>query len=85
MINAYHLFYTRTIMFDLHGFIAALTLDELEALKKSSGFISAYTDMTATLETTHTPNFLSLNADNDIWNASNYGKDIIIQSSRDDW
>lgn len=62
----------------LHGFSVVLTLDELEALKKSLGFISAYTDTIATLETTHTPNFLSLNATNGLWNASNYGKDIII-------
>ncbi|XP_059440046.1 subtilisin-like protease SBT3 [Corylus avellana] len=62
----------------LHGFSDVLTLDELEALKKYPGFISAYIDTTITLETTHTPSFLSLDVSNGIWNVSNYGKDIII-------
>lgn len=70
------LLYTYNNVF--HGFSATLTLDELEALKRYLGFISAYIDTIVRLVTTHTPNFLSLNASNSLWNASNYGKDIII-------
>ncbi|KAB1226092.1 Subtilisin-like protease SDD1 [Morella rubra] len=62
----------------LHGCTAVLTLDELEVLKKSSGFISAYSDTASTLATTYTPKFLSLSASVGLLNASNYGKDIII-------
>jgi hypothetical protein len=75
-MNPHHLFYTHNNVF--HGFSATLTLDELEALKRYPGFISAYIDTIVRLATTHTPNFLSLNASNSLWNASNYGEDIII-------
>lgn len=61
-----------------HGFSAVLTLDEVEALKKTPGFIFASRDKILTLQTTHTPKFLSLGASIGLWNASSYGKDIII-------
>ncbi len=61
-----------------HGFSAILSMDELETLKKSQGFILAYGDHTITLSTTHTPEFLSLNASIGQWPTTNYGKDIII-------
>lgn len=70
----------------IHGFSAILSLDELETLKSSRGFISAYETNKdeITLHTTYTPKFLSLKNDNNLtdhdilWAASNYGQDIII-------
>ncbi|KAF3452420.1 hypothetical protein FNV43_RR02853 [Rhamnella rubrinervis] len=59
----------------VHGFSASFGLEELENLKKSPGFVSAYSDKTATVDTT---DFLSLNPFTGLWPASNYGEDIII-------
>lgn len=61
-----------------HGFSALLSKEELERLKKSPGFVSAYSDRTVTLDTTYTFEFLSLNSGSGLWPASNYGKDVII-------
>ncbi|XP_022879899.1 subtilisin-like protease SBT1.9 [Olea europaea var. sylvestris] len=61
-----------------HGFSAVLSTDELEALKKSTGFLSAYPDGIVMPDTTHTYKFLSLNTATGIWPASEYGKDVII-------
>ncbi|PQQ14876.1 subtilisin-like protease SBT1.9 [Prunus yedoensis var. nudiflora] len=46
--------------------------------KKFPGFVSAYSDKSITLDTTHTTQFLSLNPSTGLWPASNYGEDIII-------
>ncbi|CAA0838691.1 Subtilisin-like serine endopeptidase family protein [Striga hermonthica] len=62
----------------LHGFSALLSDDELEALKKSSAFLSAYRDRSVTLDTTHTFKFLSLNNSTGLWPASDYGRDVIV-------
>lgn len=62
----------------LHGFSAVLSEEELVALKKSSGFISAYPDSVVKLDTTHTPRFLSLNPAFGLWLASEFGKDVIV-------
>ncbi|KAL0392085.1 UNVERIFIED_CONTAM: Subtilisin-like protease SBT3 [Sesamum radiatum] len=61
-----------------HGFSALMTKAELQALKKSPGFISAYADDVVTADTTHSYKFLSLNTATGLWPASNYGKDVII-------
>ena len=55
-----------------HGFSALLSKDELETLKKSPGFVSAYSDKNVTLDTTHTFEFLSLNTTTGLWPASDY-------------
>ncbi|KAL9143809.1 hypothetical protein ABFS82_14G258200 [Erythranthe guttata] len=61
-----------------HGFSAVLSEDELEALKKSPGFISSYADDVITTHTTRSTQFLSLNSATGLWPASNSGKDVII-------
>ncbi|CAI9103489.1 OLC1v1001980C1 [Oldenlandia corymbosa var. corymbosa] len=62
----------------LHGFSALLTDQELEFLKKSPGFLTAYRDRPAEMHTTHTPDFLSLNPNSGLWPASNFGEDVIV-------
>ncbi|PSS15816.1 Subtilisin-like protease [Actinidia chinensis var. chinensis] len=62
----------------LHGFSAVLSEDELEDLKESPGFLSAYRDRQVTVDTTHTTDFLSLDPATGLWPASNYGRDVII-------
>ncbi|KAH6788566.1 hypothetical protein C2S51_003572 [Perilla frutescens var. frutescens] len=61
-----------------HGFSALMSTQELEVLKKSAGFISAYADSVVTLDTTHSTKFLGLNTAAGLWPASEYGKDVII-------
>ncbi|KAK6130841.1 LOW QUALITY PROTEIN: hypothetical protein DH2020_035410 [Rehmannia glutinosa] len=55
-----------------------MSKNELEALKKSPGFISAYADDVVTQDTTHSYKFLSLNTATGLWPTSAYGKDVII-------
>ncbi|KAI8016653.1 Subtilisin-like protease SBT3 [Camellia lanceoleosa] len=62
----------------VHGFCALLSQNELEAVKKSLGYVLAYNDRELKLRTTHTPEFLSLNPSSGLWPASNYGKDVIV-------
>ncbi|KAI4302020.1 hypothetical protein L6164_035242 [Bauhinia variegata] len=62
----------------MHGFSAVLSLDELESLKNSPGFVAAYQDKTATVDTTHTFEFLSLNPSYGLWPVSNFGEDVIV-------
>ncbi|KAL8487584.1 hypothetical protein ACS0TY_023595 [Phlomoides rotata] len=61
-----------------HGFSAKLSKDELQALQKSPGYVSAYIDKNVTLDTTHTFQFLNLNPSTGLWPASDYGKDVIV-------
>ncbi|XP_057779876.1 subtilisin-like protease SBT3 [Salvia miltiorrhiza] len=61
-----------------HGFSAVMSKDEVEALKRTPGFVSAYSDRNVTVDTTHTFEFLSLNPSTGLWPASEYGKDVIV-------
>ncbi|KAK7340331.1 hypothetical protein VNO77_21033 [Canavalia gladiata] len=62
----------------MYGFSAVLSSDELEAVKNSYGFVAVYPDRTATMDTTHTFEFLSLNSSSGLWHASNFGEDVIV-------
>ncbi|KAJ7978229.1 Subtilisin-like protease [Quillaja saponaria] len=62
----------------MHGFSAVLSPNELEIIKKNPGFVMAYMDKTATLDTTHTYEFLSLDPTTGLWPASNFGQDVIV-------
>ncbi|XP_061342603.1 subtilisin-like protease SBT3 [Gastrolobium bilobum] len=62
----------------MHGFSAMLSSNELGTLKNSHGFVSAYPDRSATIDTTHTFEFLSLDSSYGLWNASNLGEDMIV-------
>nr|GMC82329.1 subtilisin-like protease SBT1.9 [Ipomoea batatas] len=62
----------------IHGFSAVLSEEELEALKMSPGFVSAYKDHPFELHTTYTSDFLKLNAVTGLWPASKFGEDVII-------
>ncbi|KAL3840419.1 hypothetical protein ACJIZ3_025010 [Penstemon smallii] len=61
-----------------HGFTAVMSKQELDNLKKSPGFLTAYVDDIVISDTTHTYKFLSLNTATGLWPASEYGKDVII-------
>ncbi|CAJ1961214.1 unnamed protein product [Sphenostylis stenocarpa] len=62
----------------LHGFSVALSPHQLEALKQTPGFISAYRDRATTLDTTHSYRFLSLNTSHGLWPVSNYGQNVVV-------
>ncbi|KAL5167137.1 Subtilisin-like protease SBT1.9 [Glycine soja] len=62
----------------MYGFSAVLTLEELEAVKNSHGFVAAYPDRNVTIDTTHTSEFLSLDSSSGLWHASNFGEDVIV-------
>lgn len=53
------------------GFSVVLTSEQLQALSNTPGFVLAYRDTQATVDTTHTFEFLSPTTG--IWNASKYG------------
>ncbi|KAG6624632.1 subtilisin-like protease SBT3 [Carya illinoinensis] len=62
----------------MNGFSASLSLSELEALKRSPGFVSSIRDLPVRADTTHSSQFLGLNSNSGAWPASNYGQDVII-------
>lgn len=62
----------------ISGFAARLTEEEVEAMEKREGFVSAHPDSLMQLHTTHTPIFLGLNQDMGLWKDSNFGKGVIV-------
>ncbi|XP_057419261.1 subtilisin-like protease 4 [Lotus japonicus] len=62
----------------LRGFAASLTQEELSAVEKKNGFISAHPQRVLHRQTTHTPKFLGLQQDTGVWKESNFGKGVII-------
>ncbi|KAK2989130.1 hypothetical protein RJ640_027204 [Escallonia rubra] len=60
------------------GFAARLSPEEVKAMEKKDGFVSATPQRMLSLHTTHTPNFLGLHQNLGFWKGSNYGKGIII-------
>ncbi|XP_061348213.1 subtilisin-like protease 4 [Gastrolobium bilobum] len=62
----------------LSGFAARLTQEELRAVEKKDGFISAHPEMILHRQTTHTPKFLGLQQKMGLWKESNFGKGVII-------
>ncbi|OIW13785.1 hypothetical protein TanjilG_31674 [Lupinus angustifolius] len=62
----------------MHGFSAVLSSYELETLKNTHGFVTAYPDRSGSIDTTHTFEFLSLDSPNGLWHASNFGEDVIV-------
>ncbi|KAG6422077.1 hypothetical protein SASPL_118640 [Salvia splendens] len=61
-----------------HGFNTVLSTDELRALKKSEGMVSASVSKAVTFDTTHSVNFLGLSTATGLCPAPHYGKDVII-------
>ncbi|CAI0424773.1 unnamed protein product [Linum tenue] len=62
----------------LHGFSAVLSQQELQTLENLPGFLSSYKDKLVTMDTTYTPEFMSLNPTTGLWPASKFGEDVII-------
>ncbi|XP_027336548.1 subtilisin-like protease SBT1.2 [Abrus precatorius] len=62
----------------MSGFAARLTQEELRAVEKKNGFISAHPERILHLQTTHSPKFLGLQPQMGLWKESNFGKGVII-------
>ncbi|XP_047951647.1 subtilisin-like protease 4 isoform X2 [Salvia hispanica] len=71
-----HLVYSYRHVFK--GFAARLSPEHVKEMEKKKGFISARPQMSVSLHTTHSPNFLGLHQNMGLWEDSNYGKGVII-------
>lgn len=62
----------------MSGFSATLTDDQLETVKNTRGFISAYPEELLSLHTTYSPEFLGLEFGFGLWNETSLASDVII-------
>eukprot|EP00268_Persea_americana_P032049 TRINITY_DN3136_c0_g1_i2.p1 TRINITY_DN3136_c0_g1~~TRINITY_DN3136_c0_g1_i2.p1 ORF type:complete len:759 (-),score=93.30 TRINITY_DN3136_c0_g1_i2:535-2811(-) len=62
----------------MHGFSARLSPSQLGVLQKSIGYVSSFRDRPVKIDTTHTSEFLHLEADSGAWAASNSGEGVIV-------
>ncbi|XP_065858909.1 subtilisin-like protease 4 [Euphorbia lathyris] len=62
----------------ISGFAARLTQEEVKAMEKMNGFVSAHPERKIRKQTTHSPNFLGLHQNYGLWKDSNLGKGMII-------
>ncbi|KAK7389239.1 hypothetical protein VNO78_24077 [Psophocarpus tetragonolobus] len=62
----------------MSGFAARLTKEEMRAVNKKDGFISARPERILHPQTTHTPKFLGLQQETGLWKESNFGKGVIV-------
>ncbi|KAF2321117.1 hypothetical protein GH714_034080 [Hevea brasiliensis] len=75
MISPVHLYSYKHVM---DGFSAVLSQTHLSQLEKLPGHVSTFPESYGHLHTTHTPQFLGLNAYSGLWPAGKFGDDIII-------
>ena len=61
-----------------HGFSATLTEEEVRVMETMPGVNGLIPDSKKELHTTHTPDFLGLNATQGLWPMSKFGEDVII-------
>ncbi|KAI7743215.1 hypothetical protein M8C21_019736 [Ambrosia artemisiifolia] len=62
----------------INGFTAILSPYELEQVKNMPGYLYMNKDTTVELDTTHSTQFLGLNAQSGAWPVGSYGEDVII-------
>ncbi|XP_021800924.1 subtilisin-like protease SBT1.2 [Prunus avium] len=60
------------------GFAAKLMPEEVKAMEKKEGFVSAHPERILPLQTTHSPDFLGLHQGSGLWEQTNYGEGVII-------
>ncbi|GLJ50024.1 hypothetical protein SUGI_1064100 [Cryptomeria japonica] len=62
----------------MHGFSAMLTQSQLDMLEEMPGHLSSFPDSLATMDTTHSTEFLELSPEKGILPESRFGQDIIV-------
>ncbi|EPS63009.1 subtilisin-like protease preproenzyme [Genlisea aurea] len=62
----------------INGFAATLSPSELEAVRRSPGYLSSVKDREVQLDTTHSYRFLGLDSDHGAWSESDSGSDVIV-------
>ncbi|CAL5437213.1 unnamed protein product [Camellia sinensis] len=55
-----------------------MSAEEVQAMEKIEGFVSARPQRILPLHTTHSPSFLGLHKNLGVWLGSNYGKGVIV-------
>lgn len=61
-----------------HGFSASLTEEQVQVMESMPGVNGVIPDGKKELHTTHTPDFLGLNASRGLWPESKFGEDVIV-------